>query len=193
MGADNFDFWGGLMSGSYMNVRGATDSVDMFLADGLDKEATNRTLHELTDRGREKNSLVLPIADGTRVSFVANLGSILSLQDAPSNNDKGTVVTVKSAGGEITSHEGRVFVKWDDGQFRAVHKNHLRVASGHHKKQISASSIRVASLGDLADFLRISSDTLVHKATQDIWSFQKDADGYLIERILGEDGKPLKI
>lgn len=193
MSTDNFDFWNGLMSGAYMNVKGASDGVDMFLEQSLDKEATDRTLTDLTDRGRSKNALELPVADGTRVAFVANLGSVLMMEDAPENNAKGTVVTVKSAGGDITSHEGRVFVKWDDGQFRAVHATHLRSATGHTKTQKSANVIRVASLGDLTDFLKIGTDTLIHKATEDIWSFKKDADGYVIERLLGEDGKPLKI
>ena len=193
MSTDNFDFWNGLMSGAYMNVKGASDGVDMFLEQSLDKEATDRTLSDLTDRGRNKNALELPVPDGTRVAFVANLGSVLMMEDAPENNAKGTVVTVKSAGGEITSHEGRVFVKWDDGQFRAVHATHLRLATGHTKTQKAANVIRVASLGDLTDFLKISADTLIHKATEDIWSFKKDADGYVIERLMGEDGKPLKI
>lgn len=193
MSTDNFDFWNGLMSGAYMNVKGASDGVDMFLEQSLDKEATDRTLSDLTDRGRNKNALELPVPDGTRVAFVANLGSVLMMEDAPENNAKGTVVTVKSAGGEITSHEGRVFVKWDDGQFRAVHATHLRLAKGHNRTQKMAGKMRVASLGDLGDFLKISADTLVHKATQDIWSFKKDADGYVIERLMGEDGKPLKI
>lgn len=194
MSTDKYDFWNGLMSGAYMNVEGASDGVDMFLEQSLDKEATDRTLSDLTDKGRANNALGLPVPDGTRVAFVANLGSILSLEDAPENNAKGTVVTVKSAGGDITSHDGRVFVRWDDGQFRAVHQNHLRLASGHTKTQKAAgNTMRVASLGDLTDFLRISSDTLIHKATEDIWSFKKDADGFVIERLLGEDGKPLKL
>ena len=193
MSKDNFGYWDGLMSGSYMNVKGASDSVDMFLEDGIEKDATDRTLYDLTDKGRNKNALELPVSEGTRVAFVANLGSVLSMDNAPENNAKGTVVTVKSASGQITSHDGRVFVKWDDGEFRAVHATHLRLAKGHNRTQKMAGKIRVASLGDLTDFLKISADTLVHKATQDIWSFKKDADGYVIERLLGEDGKPLKI
>lgn len=193
MSKDNFGYWDGLMSGSYMNVKGASDSVDMFLEDGIEKEATDRTLYDLTDKGRNKNALELPVSEGTRVAFVANLGSVLSMDNAPENNAKGTVVTVKSASGQITSHDGRVFVKWDDGEFRAVHSTHLRLAKGHTRTQKMAGKMRVASLGDLGDFLKISADTLIHKATKDIWSFKKDADGYVIERLLGEDGKPLKI
>ena len=133
MSTDNFDFWNGLMSGAYMNVKGASDGVDMFLEQSLDKEATDRTLTDLTDRGRAKNALELPVADGTRVAFVANLGSVLMMEDAPENNAKGTVVTVKSAGGDITSHDGRVFVKWDDGQFRAVHRHSSSFGNGTHQ------------------------------------------------------------
>ena len=53
--------------------------------------------------------------------------------------------------------------------------------------------MRVSSLGDLSDFLRVSSDTLIHKSTKDIWSFKKEGEEYIIERMLGEDDSPLKI
>ena len=57
----------------------------------------------------------------------------------------------------------------------------------------SASKVRVSSLGDLTDFLKVSADTLVHKSTKDIWSFKKEGEEFVIERMLGEDGTPLKV
>ena len=193
MSRDDFDFWGGLVKNAYTNIEGASDSVNMFLDESIEKDATDRSLIDLTDKGRSHNALSLPVPAGTRVRFIANLGTLLSYDDVPDNGQQGTVVHVRSAGGEITHHGGKVFVQWDDNRFRAIHTTHLRRASKKTTTRTSSGKVRVACLGDLTEFLKISGDTLVHKATKDIWSFSKDKEGYLIERLLGEDGKPLKI
>ena len=73
--------------------------------------------------------------------------------------------------------------------FRSINAQYLKAIDTSKK----AHTIRTSSLGDLSDFLRVSSDTLIHKATKDIWSFTKDGDEYVIERVLGEDDTPLKI
>lgn len=55
------------------------------------------------------------------------------------------------------------------------------------------SRVRVASIRDLAPFMRISSDTLVHKSQQELWSLTKEADGsYFISRLFDDNGEPLK-
>ena len=52
----------------------------------------------------------------------------------------------------------------------------------------------VASIQDLAGFVRISSDALVHKAERDLWSIKKQPDGSMfVERMFADDGSPLKI
>lgn len=52
---------------------------------------------------------------------------------------------------------------------------------------------KVASIGQLAPFMRISADTLVHKSNKDLWSLRKEADGtYFIERLFDDNGSPLK-
>jgi hypothetical protein len=52
---------------------------------------------------------------------------------------------------------------------------------------------KVASIQDLAGFIRLSSDLLIHKADKDLWSIKKDADGTLfVERMFSDDTKPLK-
>lgn len=52
---------------------------------------------------------------------------------------------------------------------------------------------KVASLSDLDNFLRVSSDTLVHKIQQDLWALKKEADGnYYIERLFEDSGEPIK-
>lgn len=44
--------------------------------------------------------------------------------------------------------------------------------------------VKVASLGDLSSFFRISSDTLVHKAKKDLWRIVEGEDGeVMIERL----------
>ena len=60
---------------------------------------------------------------------------------------------------------------------------------------LSSNKIKVASLSDLADFLRIGSETLVHKAEKDLWRVSEDNNGkVVIERLFNPDTKqPLKI
>ena len=55
--------------------------------------------------------------------------------------------------------------------------------------------IKIASMSDLADFFRISTDTLVHKAEKDLWRVSEDKNGkVVIERLFNPDTKkPLKI
>lgn len=56
-----------------------------------------------------------------------------------------------------------------------------------------ASPIRVASLGDLTQFLKRADGKLIHKSTNDLWSYSKDADGnFLVERLFDDEGEPLK-
>ncbi len=59
----------------------------------------------------------------------------------------------------------------------------------------SADRIKVASLGDLTDFFRVSSDTLIHKAEKDLWRIGENKTGdVIIERLFNPDNKqPLKV
>lgn len=149
-------------------------------------------VQDVTDKGREKNALQLPVEAGTRVRFMGNLGAVLAYENPPAPNTEGTVVTVKSAGGDITSHEGMVFVEWPGGEFLPVHQQHLRLAHGTIR-QATSNIIRVASLGDLSGFFsRVATDTLVHKATKDLWSVKQDGDSFVIERLFDDSGQPLK-
>lgn len=52
---------------------------------------------------------------------------------------------------------------------------------------------KVASLGDLSDFVRMSSEQLIHKSNRDLWALKKEADGsFFIERLFDDNGTPLK-
>ena len=60
--------------------------------------------------------------------------------------------------------------------------------------QDKTAMFRVASLGDLTDFLKVASGALVHKSTKDLWSYSKDADGnFLVSRLFDGEGEPLKV
>jgi len=52
---------------------------------------------------------------------------------------------------------------------------------------------KVASIRDLSGFVRLSSETLIHRSDRDLWALKKEADGsYFIERLFDDNGSPLK-
>ena len=52
------------------------------------------------------------------------------------------------------------------------------------------NTIRVASLGDLSEFFRVSSDTLIHKSVKDLWRVSEDEGGkVVIERLFNPNTK----
>lgn len=52
---------------------------------------------------------------------------------------------------------------------------------------------KVASIKDLHSFVRLSSDTLIHRSDRDLWALKKEADGnYFIERLFDDNGQPIK-
>lgn len=172
---------------------GRTGAIDHVLQGRSIGGAENSALQALTDRGRAAHALELPVSAGTRVSFVHNLGSVLHYAFVPDEGVQGTVVTVRGAAGDVTVHDGMVMVAWDDGNFLPTHPEHLRLA----KKGKQARTVRMSfsSLGDLAGLFeqaKTGSSDLVHKATKDLWSFRKEGEEYVIERLFDADGGPLK-
>lgn len=150
------------------------------------------SMRELTDNHRSKRALELPVAAGTRVAFIGYLGSYMCYEDSPTNGMKGEVVSAKSANGAVTHHDGRVFVKFEDGKLRSIYAEHLQLSSVKEEKRVA--SFRVASIGDLTNFLKVAEGKLVHKSTKDLWSFNKDADGNItVERLFDDNGEPLKL
>jgi len=61
--------------------------------------------------------------------------------------------------------------------------------------QALPNTVKVASLGDLSDFFRVSQDTLVHKAVKDLWRINEDKTGnVVIERLFDPDTKePIRV
>lgn len=186
--AHDDDFWTDLTLGQQ---KGAS-SLDSYLQ-GVEAENLSKGMRVLTDRGREAAALPLPANPGLRVSFLTNIGSVMSYPDPPTGGHEGTVVMVRTAEGDQTSMGDMVFVKWDDGKFMAMHREHLRGAKSN-KKRASSFVRKALSLGDLTGFMHTQSndDDLVHKATDDLWSFSKGDDGYVISRLFDETGDPLK-
>ncbi len=166
--------------------------IDLYLQDQLPKDSVFR----LTEVGREKYALKLPARPGVRVAFCRNIGSVLMHQDIPPDGMAGTVVLVRTAQGDCTSHEDHVFVKWDDGPIRMIHRHYLRPAPKTATAvEMVTRRISAASLGDLTDFLiQGSANELIHKATKDLWSLQTAENGdYILNRLFQENGEPLKV
>jgi hypothetical protein len=129
---------------------------------------------------------------GKRVAFVTNLDSVLTYGNFPDPGTAGTVVKVRTGTGDATMFEERVFVLWDDGKMRPILAKHLKPSPNK-----TATNVRmvVADLGDIATFFTptTAGDELVHKATKDLWSLQQNGEGFVLERLFQQDGKPLKV
>jgi len=152
------------------------------------------SMRDLTDMARDANAIDPRQDAGTRVRFMAYVGSILSYDDPPEDGLEGTVVTVKTGAGVTTSMDNNVFVLWDDGRFRAIQAEHLRLAG--HSKQSASVRMVVSDLGDIASFftpVASGGDELVHKSTKDLWAVKEDGGNFVIERLFSESGAPLKV
>lgn len=180
------NFWKAL--GNLGSERTASN-LDQFLSGAVDTTIKPKKLAEQNS----VQKVALPIATGTRVQFAATLDAALAYPTMPADKTAGVVVTVRTAGGKTNTHEGRVFVAFQDGTFGAFYPQHLKYAA--NTRVAKAVVRRVASLGDLSDFMlsKQANDELIHKATKDLWSFKKQGDGYVLERLFDDDGNPLKV
>lgn len=173
---------------------GRTGEMDRLLQ-GSDVEASV-TMYDLTDKGRSQNALSAPYEAGQRVTFAGgNIGAVLSYEDVPEDGVGGTIILVKAGDGKKTADGNMVFVQWDDGKFRPIFAEHLRVSSGGEKRA-SSFVIRVADLVTLSDLFvqhKSADDELIHRATKDLWSFRQSEDGFIIERLFDYNGDPLKV
>jgi len=142
----------------------------------------DEVLSERTRPSKLASGMELPWKAGTRVSFVHGVEALFTYPDCPNPETCGTVVTVRTASGDRTDHEGKVFVLWDDGKFRGVFSQHLKPKFG--QKLANNVRMRVKTSMDLDGFLRCGSD-LVHKATKDLWSLKKEGEDFVIEAFSG--------
>ncbi len=51
---------------------------------------------------------------------------------------------------------------------------------------------RVASLGDIGDFVRVSAETLIHRSKRELWALKNEGWSFFIERLFDDNGTPLK-
>lgn len=190
------DFWNSLINSPFVRTaseHGIESSIDRHLNGGKSVEGSHfSSVRELTDSIKNSKCVKLPVESGTRVSFSGTLGSILTYDNPPMPNTNGTVVTVRTAFGDSTTHDGRVFVKWDTGEFGPFEPTHIYPSTS---KQANNVSFRVSNIGDISSLFANTKKEgeLVHKATQDIWSFKKTNDGFTIERLFDDSGEPLKV
>ena len=86
------------------------------------------------------------------------------------------------------------FQKWFASKYLAkAERVFEEMMLGKLPRSKMAFPIRVASLGDLTQFLKRADGKLIHKSTNDLWSYSKDADGnFLVERLFDDEGEPLK-
>jgi|APSaa5957512622_1039677.scaffolds.fasta_scaffold55116_1 hypothetical protein len=197
------DFWNKLIAGHTETT--VPNAVDQRIKSREFGGELFTGMQSLTDAGKAASALDMPVEAGTKVSFLGTLGAVLTYSDSPDMGELGEVVSVRSANGDVTSHDGRVFVKWSSGKLIPVYAEHLRAERGATEPKVASeapdfedipirvSTLRVASFGDLSAFLKVADNTLVHKSTKDLWAFEKDADGGLVvKRLFDGDGKPLK-
>lgn len=186
--------WTDFLDTAFVKGGGAMDD---FLSDhgrdlGGDYYTSVRKLVKTQDE--DDPSLDLPVKSGTRVYFQGP-PDLVATGEFPPNGMVGTVVTVRSSrAGDITAYNNKVFVSWDDGEFRPVRPEFLREASDEdpvQSKKASESFVRRAN--DFFGFVVVAEDTLVQKATRDLWNFKKDGESYVIERLFEESGDPLKV
>ncbi len=152
-------------------------------------------ISDLTDRGRKSKREALNFDDGMRVVAHTNNGVILPGQ-LPTSGTKGTVVSVKTATGDVTSLDGEVFVKFDGrNKIDRIPSNFLRVASmkvaniNDHFIVLSGPNLSASFMSQAG-----GESTLVHKSTQDLWSMRVSDDGsFDVERLFDDKGDPLKI
>lgn len=183
------DFWNSLINSPFVRE----GSIDRHLNGGKSVEGSHfSAVRELTDSIKNSKCIKLPVESGTRVSFSGTLGSILTYDNPPMPETNGTVVTVRTAFGDSTTHEGMVFVKWDTGEFGSFKPVHIYPSTS---KQANNVKVRVSNIGDISALFANSNKEgeLIHKATQDIWSFKKTNDGFTIERLFDDSGEPLKV
>lgn len=160
----NDDFW----------TRLASQHTNTVLAGSMDSHLSGKSIEEsfssvrtLTDRHRAANALSLPVEAGTKVVFAGGMGAYLAYDDVPADGATGEVVKVKSATGEITHHDGNVFVQWDDGKFRGIHAEHLRLAG--QDKQAEYRSLSPNEHEQLLD--EVAAEVKKHSRGDEIWAW----------------------
>jgi hypothetical protein len=112
----------------------------------------------------------------------------MTYESPPSKGAVGEVVNVKSANGDITHHEGKVFVQWDDGEFRSIHAEHLRLATTSKTTSKTASLVQTVRAQNWRGLMQ-DVKSLQRKWRQDreMTKALNSLDFYADESWMGED------
>jgi len=185
------DFWNEFLSSPMT----ASPSEEFMTPETRLGRAATSPMRDLTTYGKLETDFGPGVKAGTRVAFADEMEAILSYPNPPEPGTEGTVVVVRAAGGDSTFSDGRAHVKWDTGDFGAIRFEHLVFPKSGNKKASAAFAMRFGNFGDLSLLFGATEgpDELVHKATKDLWSFKKDGEDYVIERLFNEGGGPLKV
>ena len=79
-----------------------------------------------------------------------------------------------------------------EGQESVGLDSYLGGVSVTASSEASKGRRKIAFLGDLDGFLRVSADQLIHKADGDLWSIQRTSSGEMFVERLFTEGDPLK-
>ena len=77
----------------------------------------------------------------------------------------------------------------------AVFESEPEIVSPVGQAKVASSGpqrTKVASLSQLSGFTRVAADTLINRATNDLWAIRKEGEDFFIERLFQDDGNPLK-
>lgn len=186
MSSDKKGFWDEFIDGFSTKEAAA---IDGFLDGGKELNGPQFTSVREVAEGNKKAA---SFQAGSRVAFERSLEAQFSYEDIPPEDVKGTVVAVRTAHGTATIDpmSNRVFALWDDGKVRSFEPRHLERLT---EKQAANYRIVVADRMDLSALFYASGEDLVHKATENLWSLKQGEEGFVLERLFSEDGKPLKV
>jgi len=170
-------------------------AIDRHLSEKVSGQSFD-SVRDLTDVSRAANALPLSTEAGTKVSFTGGLGAYMTYENPPPKGAIGEVVNVKSANGDITNHDGKVFVQWDDGKFRAIHAEHLRLA----KQGKTAKDFASMDTGELGKAVAKKFPKAFFNKKQQMWDlgdgrmvmFVKHGDKNTID-VWTSDKRPKKI
>ena len=180
------DFWTKLLTGHTLsNTKNALDqhlAPSLVSGKAVGKDFEN--VRSLTDRHREAHALRLPVSAGTKVSFTGGLGAFLAYEDSPKKGMTGTVVNVRSANGDITHHEGKVFVDWEDGKFRSVHAEHLRAVGSKAASELKQQFEKIKGLAEKRPDSKFLKSLLTQMADKGFAPTEKQMA--VVEKIEGE-------
>jgi len=116
----------------------------------------------------------------------ADIDGFLSGSEAGSVYTKGSILTKLDVSSKPNFELGEIQGSAATG-IDALFQREPEIVSAH-----KTGRTRVASLGDLSNFVRVSNETLIHKSQRDLWTLKREGGDFFIERLFDDNGEPLK-